>query len=66
MDREFYHKTHHPQARRIYGATLQNCVNVYAPISKLRATYYALVELVVNRRYKTFGKNLVKIFKKTK
>ena len=53
-------------ARRIYGATLQNCVNVYAPISKLRATYYALVELVVNRRYKTFGKNLVKIFKKTK
>ena len=66
MDREFYHKTHHPQARRIYGATLQNCVNVYAPISRCRATYYAIVEFAVNRRYKTFGKNIIKIFKSRK
>ena len=62
MDREFYHKTHHPQARRIYGATLQNCVNVYASTNKYKAIRFALVELLVNRRYKTFGKNIIKIF----
>ena len=62
MDREFYHKTHDPQARLIYGATLQSCVNVYSSSKKGKALYYSFVELMVNRRYKTFGKNIVKIF----
>ena len=62
MDREFYHKTHNPQARRIYGATLQNCVNVYSSSKKGKAFYYSFAELLVSRKYKTFGKNLVKIF----
>lgn len=62
MDREFYRKTHHPQARRIYGATLQNCVNVYsASNNKGKALYYACVELCVNNKYKTFGKNIIRI-----
>lgn len=61
-DREFYHKTHHPQARRIYGDTLQTCVNVYAGTNKCKAIYYAVVELAVNRQFKTFGKNFMKIF----
>ena len=59
----FYHKTHHPQARRIYCDTLQNCVNIYAPISKCRASHYAAVEFAVNRCYKTFGKNIIQIFR---
>jgi hypothetical protein len=62
IDREFYHKTHHPQARRIYGATLQNCVNVYASTNRCKAVYYALAELWIDRRYKSFGKNIIRIF----
>ncbi len=62
IDREFYHKTHHPQARRIYGATLQSCVNVYAGTNRCKAIYYALVEFWIDRRYKSFGKNIIRIF----
>ncbi len=62
MDREFYHKTHHPQARRIYATTLQNCVNVYMDSNKCKAAYYALVEFLLTLQYKTFGKNIIKIF----
>ena len=61
MDREFYHKTHHPQARRIYAETLQNCVNVYAGTNRCKAVYYAALEFTVNRQYKTFGKNIIRI-----
>ena len=62
MDREFYLRTHHPQARRIYGATLQACINVYADTNKWKALYYSFIEFAVNCRYKTFGKNIVRIF----
>ena len=48
MDREFYHKTHDPQARLIYGATLQSCVNVYSSSKKGKALYYSFVELFSN------------------
>ncbi|MBR3411528.1 MAG: glycosyltransferase [Bacteroidales bacterium] len=61
MDREFYHRTRHPQARRIYGATLQTCINVYADTNKWKALYYSFLEFAVNCRHKTFGKNIARI-----
>ena len=63
IDREFYHKTHDPQARRIYGETLQCCVDLYAATNKCKAAGYALVELIINRQYKTFGKNIIRLLK---
>ena len=61
IDREFYHKTHHPQARRIYGETLQLCIEECVQRNRLRAFYYALVELLIGGQYKTFGKNVIRI-----
>lgn len=62
IDREFYHKTHHPQARRIYGETLQACYDVCSTTNKCKAIYYALFELTINRQYKTFAKNIIRLF----
>jgi len=62
IDREFYRKTHEKQARRMYSETLEDAVKVYASKNRWKALRYAIVHLCVSGKYKTFVKNVKKIF----
>ena len=63
LDREFYHKTHDPHARRTYCQTLQTCSEVYASTNKGKALLFAFRQFTLNGKYKTLYKNIIRILK---
>ena len=62
IDKEFYRKNRIPEARHVYGETLQCHVDLYADTNKWKALRYALEQLFVTRGHKTFWHNMKRIF----
>ena len=63
LDREFFHVSHSPHARRIYCQTLQTCSEYYTPINKAKALRFALTQFLLNWKYKTLFKNITRIYR---
>ena len=55
-------KSHEKATKRVYCETLQQSVIAYLKVSRIKSMYYAVVELSINKKFKTFFRNCKKIF----
>ena len=62
IDRELYKKIPEKATKRVYCETLQQSVIAYLKVSRIKSMYYAVVEISINKKFKTFFRNCKKIF----